>query len=491
MARKFRKAAGAAGLVLGILASHMNVAHAQHRPRMAQSPSWIPQQGAPYCPPGQTMPTQPWYDPSCPPAMTLPPSSASPGQLIPSPPESAPDASLESGAAQPNTTTPQQQLQTPAQNQFNQPPVQQQQFNNALASVDSGSRAGRAPNMIGDLFNTGGYHGVEPYSTLGGPAFPFDTLPTGSLASAPGGNVGRIKLSENTSPIPRDRVFVNYSYFNNTNLTPTGPTVNRITPGLEKTFVNGNVSLEGRFPFATTVSNTVVQGVPLDEDSSEMGNMSFYLKALLWDNQDFAFTSGLGMTVPTAEDFSVVSATGQQVLNVSNESIHLLPFIGTLYTPSDRFFAQGMLQLDVDTNGNPVSIAQNYDPATGVYEQSVLQDRTFLFIDVAFGYWMYLDNQPNAMIRGIAPVVELHFNESLDGGDPVVGPTVSVSSPGQLSVFNAVFGVSTNLGENCNLTVGYATPVSGDEQFDAEWRVLFNWIPGRSVNSVSRRTGVY
>ncbi len=62
-----------------------------------------------------------------------------------------------------------------------------------------------------------------------------------------------MKLSENTSPIPRDRVFVNYSYFDNVPLQQGGVDVNRFVPGFEKTFFNGITSVEVRAPMASTL----------------------------------------------------------------------------------------------------------------------------------------------------------------------------------------------------------------------------------------------
>lgn len=452
-----------AGVIVALLVVQSESLWAQH----FNKPCWPPRQTqncppaprATLCPPQGTRP----YQPSEPPA-------------VPGEGQSA-DSSTNSTA---DNTDPQ------IQNQINQQPAQPQQFNNALASVDSGSRAGRAPNMIGDLFNTTGQYGAQPFVGIIGQGY----LPTGSLASAPGGNVGRLKLSENTSPIPRDRYFVNYSYFNNTNLTTNSPNVNRITPGLERTFSNGNMSLEARFPLAATVDSTVIDDVPGDANNFEFGNVQLYLKALLWNDSELAFTSGLGVTLPTADNFEVNDPFGDRLLTVENESVHLLPFVGVLCTPTDRFFSQGMIQMDIDTNGNSVLIAQNYT-ALQPLERSVLQDRTFVFIDVAMGYWMYRNDDHNACVRGVAPVVEFHVNQSLDGGDPVNGGTVTVASPGELSVFNAVFGLSTNLGSNSNLTVGYATPVGGDEQFDGELRVMFNCLPGRSTNALSRRTGIF
>ncbi|MFM9058171.1 MAG: hypothetical protein ACKOSQ_03420, partial [Planctomycetaceae bacterium] len=65
----------------------------------------------------------------------------------------------------------------------------------------------------------------------------------------PGANVGFVKLSENVSPLPRDRVYFNYSYFHNALIGDIRNDVNRFTPGFEKTFADGWTSIEVRTPF--------------------------------------------------------------------------------------------------------------------------------------------------------------------------------------------------------------------------------------------------
>ncbi len=75
------------------------------------------------------------------------------------------------------------------------------------------------------------------------------------VGSFPAVNAGKIRLAESTSPIPRDRLFFNYSYFNDVPLAAGGVSVNRYTFGVEKTFFNGMTSLELRAPFATTLSS--------------------------------------------------------------------------------------------------------------------------------------------------------------------------------------------------------------------------------------------
>ena len=42
-------------------------------------------------------------------------------------------------------------------------------------------------------------------------------------------------------------------------------------------------------------------------------------------------------------------------MTIQNRSVHLMPFVGGLWTPNDRLFAIGYVQVDVDANGDPVA----------------------------------------------------------------------------------------------------------------------------------------
>src|SRR6185369_1713680 len=97
------------------------------------------------------------------------------------------------------------------------------QANIGLASV---------PNMFGDLAGATSTLVMQKPSPFGGPSRSVGTF---SLPIAGGGSrIG--KISENDSPIPRDRVFFSYNHFQNvfqiseTPLTPPGPTQIRQEP---------------------------------------------------------------------------------------------------------------------------------------------------------------------------------------------------------------------------------------------------------------------
>lgn len=304
------------------------------------------------------------------------------------------------------------------------------------------------------------------------------TIPSPSSGSV----VGRQKISENTSPIPRDRVFTNYSYFDSASLTGSGVNVNRITPGFEKTFWDGQASFEMRFPFANTLNTDIVANGQTNTDDTTFGNINMALKLLTYQSSTFAWSNGLAMTVPTGDDMSVSLANGFQLLEVKNDAIHLLPFTGFLWVPDNRWFVQGYLQADFDLNGNKVFVS---DGTGQLVRGGRANDQTFLYADLGMGYWLY-QKPSSRFISGFAPIAELHYNRSLQSEDVINAGSVTLGTGADdIQVLDTVVGATTKLGDRAFLTAAYAFPVgnSTDKQFDGEARVTFNWFFGGSVSS--------
>ncbi len=130
----------------------------------------------------------------------------------------------------------------------------------------------------------------------------------GIVIPDPGGGlvVGRLKIAENCSPIPRDRVFFNYSLFDNVPLTSRGVTVNRFTAGFEKTLANELMSLEMRCPFAATLDSDILVDGPTELSNLEFGDIFLAYKALLTYGPRGAISAGLSLTVPTANDVNLL-----------------------------------------------------------------------------------------------------------------------------------------------------------------------------------------
>jgi len=319
-------------------------------------------------------------------------------------------------------------------------------------------------------------------------------LNTGGGGLDPSTVTGGAKLAEGGSPIPRDRVFFNYNLFNDVALSSPGIQVNRYMPGFEKTFFNGVGSVEVRVPFASTLSTNfdVNSGVANPTDL-QFGNVVIYSKALLYQSKTFAASSGLGFSLPTANNVNIYN--GQtQLLHIQNNSVHLLPFVGGVYTPNDRFYSQGLFQLDFDTNGNTVDSFTNSQglPQQSSQKVGTFRDATFLFASVSTGYWIYRSQTPGTFgLTGFSPTAELHYNRSLNSGDIInqsIDNTMTAvygQSFSNLEVLNGVLGANMIFGRNRILSMGYVAPLGMgvDKQFAGEFRLMFNWYFGGSGNS--------
>jgi hypothetical protein len=351
------------------------------------------------------------------------------------------------------------------------------------------------PGIVGQLDATDEfYHQQEVVYTPGTLVFQPDpvlftppalTLHLPNLAAAPGANVGRLKLSENTSPMPRDRVFFNYSYFDQTQLSAGGINVHRYTPGFEKTFFDGMTSVELRVPFASTISSDQLTSGITNNNETEVGNVTAYWKVLLWQDCTKAISGGVGLTYPTANDVSVRLPDGTPLLAVDNEAVHLLPFVGMLCMPEPRMFLQGFCQFDVDTGGNQVRLSEFSQglPTGGLRPAGRPNDAAYMFVDFGFGYWCHLNPAPSAWLSGFAPTVELHYNRTIDEADDVranlPGVSIQTNAVEDIDLFNGVIGGTALIRQNATLTFGYALPLgNNDDQFDGEVRILFNWLFG-------------
>ena len=292
-------------------------------------------------------------------------------------------------------------------------------------------------------------------------------------AGGAGALVGRLKIAENTSPIPQNRWFVNYSSFDNVPLSPRGVSVNRFTVGFEKTFFHDLLSYSIRVPMASTLENSIFLGGP-DRIGSQLGNVSSVLKALLYDDGRIAFSAGMALSAPTAEDLRVLDDAGREIVRVRNRAVHLMPFLGYLHRPTERLFSQGFIQVDVDLNGDPVLIDTD---GQGLQGSGRLNDPTFLYLDWAIGYWLYQSCQPNALIRRVAPILETHYNTTLADNDVVQRGNFRVGDFGErVQRFNLLTGLTIQGARNMDLSAGYVVPMGNgaDQQFDGELRVVLN-----------------
>jgi hypothetical protein len=347
-------------------------------------------------------------------------------------------------------------------------------------------RMASVPNMFGDLpMSTAIIEGAK--NSVGGTQFFRSSF---TLPMAGGSRVG--KISENDSPIPRDRVFFSYNHFQNVfqlseqAAAPPGPPlirqepIDRYTVGFEKTFFDGWTSVEVRMPFVG-IPDTQLQSVGVN--SGSVGNLTVVLKSLLYMDGATAVGAGLAIETPTGSD--TIARLGTSNIRFQNQAAHLLPYIGFVWSPGDPrwgwgdgLFFSGFAQIDINASGNAVDVLGPNSIPTQTLGQ--LTDQNLGFLDIAAGYWLFRD--PYApRLTGLAAITELHYTTTLQNIDRINGqlPTGSFTINGvgnRFDVLNGTIGVQALLFDASSLRVAGVFPIGNEDRrlFDSEVQVQFN-----------------
>lgn len=321
-------------------------------------------------------------------------------------------------------------------------------------------------NVIGDMPNLRISPRIVRRSRVGGnqfppiPPVPPPPGPPTDLTALPNPEIRSLKIAENQSPLPQDRVFFSFNYFDNfgkiyndrDNNGISNMTVYQEVFGFEKTFFDRNASIGFRLPLN---SLAVTSNIPnFDDTQTALGSLNIFMKYILsetvWSDGDaFYLTGGLSVTPPTGPR-NFASYGG---LN-GFKSTYLQPFIGYLFTRGPLYF-QGFSAVEV-----PVGTGDN--------------DVTFFYNDVALGYILLnRRDDPGRFVTAVAPTMEAHVNTPLNhrgvrNGDPA-------SSPDQVIL---TWGLNTELRRRSIVTVGYATPIVGPNTFDGEFILQLNFFFG-------------
>ena len=309
-------------------------------------------------------------------------------------------------------------------------------------------------------------------------------LPSGGNIPVAGGDRPG-KISEDTSPIPTDRVFADFNHFNSAALTSDGRVidVNRYTFGVEKTFFDGACSIEIRAPIVSGLAAN--ESVPVGDNDNEgtvLGDVSIIPKWLFAKADTWAASVGVSISLPTAPDVSNTVASAE-ITRIKDESLHLEPFVGLLLAPNSRLFSISYIQLDFDANGSPVTsqLVDGANVSPAVYDGR-LRDPTLLYVDVSVGYWLFDARDESrgswalgGYVSGIAPIVELHYTTSLQAFSNHVS-TITSAFAGE-DILDMTGGLAFQLGPMSNLTLAACAPLltsQRDKEFDSELIVEFD-----------------
>jgi hypothetical protein len=253
--------------------------------------------------------------------------------------------------------------------------------------------------------------------------------------------------------------------------------LDRYTPGFEKTFLDGTWSVELRMPFVGSI-DTQLESVAIE--SGNFGNLAVLVKNLLYMDDSTAVGVGLGIDTPTGSDVDTLLGDADRIgLRFHNQSLHLLPFIGFVTQPSDDLFFTGFLQVDIAANGNNVE-RLDFDGTPTGDSLGIYTDQNLLLLDIGVGRWLYRNPSPERW-TGLAAVAEIHYLTTLQETDAIAVNTaftdfVITNPQGSLSVVNLTAGLQLQMFNLSSLRVGGVFPLGNEDHrlFDAEVQVQFN-----------------
>ncbi len=309
-----------------------------------------------------------------------------------------------------------------------------------------------------------------------------DELGSGNRQLPQGGGATRAKIAENSSSLPLDRFIFNYNHFHNAinENMQFASNIDRFTVGVEKTFLDQMASIEVRFPFV--VDNDFAIPGDFSRNGSDVGNLSVTLKGVLTSDADSLLAAGLTIDTPTGGGSLLVNEgfTDPLTVDVSNDAVHLAPFLGFLAATNNTNTHQGFIQVDVATNPNAIQ----FSDSSGTTNTELLE-QTLLYIDYQFATELYHAGRRSRSacdIYRILGLAELHYTTTLEDSDIVISGTPSnplfeVTSFGnRLDVVNLTFGLHTEFSSGTQLRFGTVAPITSDDDrfFDFEFQAQLN-----------------
>jgi hypothetical protein len=274
------------------------------------------------------------------------------------------------------------------------------------------------------------------------------------------------KIADNASPLPVDRVYFTYNYFNDlggaggftpgatTTTTLTTPTfkltstvslpstsvgavqtdVHREVFGIEKTFLDGDASVEFRLPLFERGSGDSSFG------ADGLGDATMILKYALINDRTTGnvFSVGLGVTAPSSHGIDTFDGRIHDWL--------FQPFAGYLVN-FGPLYVHGFTSLVAPTDS---------------------RDVTLFCEDLGVGYRLF--DAPvgaDTLLTSITPTLEVHACIPLNhhNGDDLIHISDIVSFTG---------GVHFGIGPRSILTMGVNAPVTGPTPYNVEAMVYYN-----------------
>lgn len=351
------------------------------------------------------------------------------------------------------------------------------------------------PDMIGDsTFGGGGF-----WIYAGDSYYPDnDVLFYCPQSSA---QLSRLNMAENFNAKVQNRFFTDWRHFSDTgtmdvstvywdagsgtyqNVAQT-KTLNtdRVTFGFER-LIGKKSSVEFRVPVIYSLGSKQSYNTFNNDllNKTEWGNISLVFKREMHETQNFTFTGGLGLNMPTARDYECMidlNNNNTASVNIDNTTWRLTPYFGFQWHPNRRTFGHFVSQLELPLSQSDVTFTDVFGN-TGAVK---FYDQTLLRLNASVGHWFYR-NEHSGFLTGVAGMFEVHYTQALDSACTrsvytnctYIGPDPSnnTTTKSHPNVVNMVAAVPVEFGKTMVMN-GFTFPVSGQQHFEWEYNLSVN-----------------
>lgn len=306
------------------------------------------------------------------------------------------------------------------------------------------------PNMIGD----------QTFLPQGLMA-PGSTLDFHAIANTSSG-ASRVRASRNNNIVPLTRIYFDHSTSENARfdsaIDSRDGDIHLGILGVEKSFLNNLFSVEVRLPFVSGLDRQ--QPAIINQPAvpgSGFGNMYLGSKTLLLYGPKNVLTAGLGFTLPTGSPTEFM--LGNTVIaDIQNTTGFIQPYVA-YSRRSGAWFLQSWTGFDFAMGGNQISI--------GPVPRGQYQEQHLFLQDLQIGFWLFRNESSNRFIKGIAPLLELHYASTLNDTDNVNIVQDYRNPFNRVDMLNTTIGTQLDLGRFSTCRLGVSFPLRGTEFDDA------------------------
>ena len=245
----------------------------------------------------------------------------------------------------------------------------------------------------------------------------------------------------------QNRIWADYRHWNNAvSIGNTSRGVDLFSFGLEKRILKRS-SIELRVPLIYQFESD--GGA---ETSAELGNVSVFLKQVLRQKSRWTLSGGVGVMLPTAEDWRPNSSD-----RLKNNAYYLVSFLGLQWHPNENIFGHFVVQADLPVEKNEL-VFSGSGSSCNVEGQQVIRT------GIQLGRWIYRNEQGKRTCR-LGGFAEVNYAVVTDGTPEYesTGTTYVSAFDSRKSTLTAAAGMPMVFGKLTAIN-SVILPISGSDR---------------------------